>query len=203
MLSALEVRSITFRPAMPNDCPHLVLLSDMATRRMMISFLWGLAAAAGQSAFEFGRNIILNEKSHFLHHSNWQVAECYGLVAGAVGGYLLPPASDAPSAGIELVAGLNELKAMAEGTWYISAAALYPEFQGHGLGTVLIAEGEAMARAAGKSRVTLLVNNLNPRAHSLYRRLGFAEWDRRPLPAFPGGEGASDLILMVKDLASI
>lgn len=199
MLTVPDVPPIAFRPATPDDCAHLVLLSDMATRRM-ISFLWGQSAAVGQSAFEFGRDIILNEESHFLHYTNWRVAEFGGRVAGAVGGYLLPPASAAPAGGVELVAGLNELKAIAEGTWYISAAALYPEFQGHGFGAALIAEGEAMARAAGKARVTLLVNSLNPRAHGLYRKVGFAEWDRRPFPGFPGGEGESELVLMVKNL---
>lgn len=199
MPSASHDRTITFRPAAPNDCAHLALLSDMATRRM-ISFLWGLAADAGQSAFELGRDIILNDETHFLHHSNWRVAECGGLLAGAVSGYLLPPAADAPAPAVDLVAGLSELKAIAEGTWYIAAIALYPEFQGQGLGAALVADAEAMARAAGQSRVTLLVNSVNPRAEALYRKLGFAEWDRRPLPAFPGSEGASELILMVKDL---
>lgn len=185
---------------MPNDGPHLALLADMASRRM-ISFLWGLVAEAGQSAFEVGRHIILNEDSHFAHYSNWHVAEGRGLVVGAVGGYLLPPASEAPAPVVDAVVGLSELKAIAEGTWYISAAALYPEFRGQGLGATLIAEGEAMARAAGQSRVTLLVNSLNPWAQALYRRLGFADWDRRPLAAFPGSEGPSELILMVKELA--
>lgn len=199
MPTASDVRTITFRPATPNDCAHLVLLSDMATRRM-ISFLWGLAADAGQSSLEFGRDIILNDETHFLHHSNWRVAECRGLLVGAVSGYLLPPAADAPAPAVDLVAGLSELKAIAEGTWYIAAVALYPEFQGQGLGAALVAEAEAMARAAGQARVTLLVNSFNPRAEALYRKLGFGSWNTRPLPAFPGSEGPSELVLMVKDL---
>ena len=53
-----------FRAAQQNDCTHLALLADMATRRLT-SHLWGLTANAGQSAFEVGRSIIRNDTKHF------------------------------------------------------------------------------------------------------------------------------------------
>ncbi|CAN7755491.1 GNAT family N-acetyltransferase [Mesorhizobium sp. LjNodule214] len=44
---------------------------------------------------------------------------------------------------------------MATGTWYISAAAIYPEHQSNGFGKSLLAEAESIARAAQKDRLTL------------------------------------------------
>ena len=200
MLHAPVDGSIAFRPATPNDCPHLVLLADMATRRLT-SFLWGQAASAGQSVFEVGLGIIRSDESHFTHFSNWRVAEGRGQVVGAVSGYVIPEASQATAAVLNVVAPLNELKAMAAGTWYLSALAIYPEYQGQAFGKSLLAEAENMARAAGQDRLTLMVGSFNARAYGLYRKAGFAEWDRRPFAAFPGSDEAGDWILMGKDLA--
>lgn len=197
MPPAPDVRPIAFRPATPNDCPHLVLLADMATRRLT-SFLWGQAASAGQSAFEVGRDIIRNRQSHFTHFSNWRVAEGRGQVVGAISGYVISESSLAPVP--DVVAPLNELKAMAVGTWYMSAVAVYPEYQGEGFGKSLLAEAERMARATGKDRLTLMVGSFNARAYGLYRKAGFAEWDRRPFAAFPGSDETGEWILMGKNL---
>lgn len=198
MLPASDVRPIAFRPATPNDCPHLVLLADMATRRLT-SFLWGQAASAGQSAFEVGRDIIRNDESHFTHFRNWQVAEGCDQVVGAVSGYVIPEASHPPT--MDVVTPLNELKAMAAGTWYMSAAAIYPEYQGRGFGKSLLVEAENLARAAGHARLTLMVGSFNARAYGLYRKAGFTEWDRRPFAPFPGSDESGEWILMGKDLA--
>lgn len=200
MPPAPDIRPIAFRPATPNDCPHLVLLADMATRRLT-SFLWGQAASAGQSAFEVGRDIIRNDESHFTHFSNWRVAEGRDQVVGAVSGYVISGPSGAP--GMDVVKPLNELKAMAAGTWYMSAAAIYPEYQGRGFGKSLLAEAENMARAAGHDRLTLMVGSFNARAFGLYRTAGFAVWDRRPFSPFPGSDETGDWILMGKDLPAL
>ena len=55
MLSTSAPQAIAFRSSTHEDCAHLALLADMATRRLT-SFLWGQTASPGQSAFEIGRN---------------------------------------------------------------------------------------------------------------------------------------------------
>ncbi len=90
---------------------------------------------------------------------------------------------------------------MAAGTWYISAAAIYPEHQGKGFGKNLLAEAEILARAAGKDRLTLMVGSFNPRAYGLYQQTGFREWERRPFLVFPGSDEPGEWILMVNDLS--
>ena len=188
---------LEFRSARQNDCTHLALLTDMATRRLT-SHLWSLAATAGQSAFEVGRFIIRNDTQHFSHFSNWRVAELDGNVVGAINTCILQqPVVESPSIPVVL-RGLSELKALAAGTCYLSAAALYPERQGRGFGSALIHEAVSQSLIAEVEHLTLLVGSFNSRAHRLYLRCGFEEWARRPFTAFPGSDTPGEWILMRK-----
>lgn len=190
---------LEFRPARQTDCTHLALLADMATR-CLTSHLWSLAATAGQSAFEVGRSIIRNDTQHFSHFSNWRVAELDGNVVGAINTGLLPPPTAPPPTMPEVTRGPNELKALATGTCYLSAAAIYPEYQGRGFGSALIDEAMSQGRHAGAGQLTLLVGSFNSRAHRLYLRCGFEEWARRPFTAFPGSDTPGEWVLMRKAL---
>lgn len=192
-------RPILFRPAVEADCADLVLLTDMATRRLT-SFLWGLRAAPGQSPFAVGRDIIRNDAAHFTHFPNWRVAEHQGRLVGALNGYVIPEPIPPAAPVMDVLQPLNALKDMAAGTWYISAAAIYPEHQGLGFGKALLAEAGRLARAAGMDRLTLMVGSFNPGAYGLYRKTGFQEWDRRPFCPFPGSDAPGEWILMVRDL---
>jgi ribosomal protein S18 acetylase RimI-like enzyme len=189
-----------FRPASENDCAHLALFADMATRRLT-SHLWGHPAQPGQSVFEAGRAMIRNDDRHYTHFTNWRVLELAGQIAGAFNGYVIPEPSAAAAPLPAAVRELNELKAMAAGTWYISAAALYPEYQGQGLGKSLLDEAATLALAAGHDRLTLMVGSFNSTAHRLYLRCGFQEQARRPFTAFPGSDMPGEWILMEKVLA--
>lgn len=190
---------LAFRPATHEDCAHLVLFADMATRRLT-SFLWGQVSTPGQSAFEVGRNVIRNAENHFTHFANWRVVEAQGQIVGALNGYIIPEPSNSAPPAPDVVLPLNELKNMAAGTWYISAAAIYPEYRGKGFGSLLLAEGEAIARSAGNDRLTLMVGSFNAGAFRLYQKCGFTEWARRPFLPFPGSD-EGEWILMVKDLS--
>lgn len=192
---------LEFRLARQTDCTHLALFADMATR-CLTSHLWCLAATAGQSAFEVGRSIIRNDAQHFSHFSNWRVAELDGDVVGAINTCLLPPPValplSPPQPMPEATRAPNELKALATGTCYLSAAALYPEHQGRGFGSALIDEAVSQARHGGAGQLTLLVGSFNTQAHRLYLRCGFEEWARRPFTAFPGSDSPGEWVLMRK-----
>lgn len=199
MPSTSVSQPILFRSSREDDCAHLALLADMATRRLT-SFLWAQMASPGQSAFEVGRNIIRNDESHFIHFRNWRIAEYQGQIVGAVNGYIIPAPTGPAAASPEVVRTLNELKTVAAGTWYMSTAAIYAEQQGKGFGKLLLAEAEVCARAMRKDRLTLMVGSFNRRAYNLYLRAGFEEWDRRPFAPFPGSDESGEWILMVKNL---
>ncbi|WP_298285167.1 GNAT family N-acetyltransferase [Acidocella sp.] len=189
------------RPATRADAASLALLGDMATRRLF-SHLWSQSAAPGQSPFAVGRGIIRDNAAHFSHFSNWQVAEQEGEIAGGMDCCRLPEGvtPEAIAQSPPVVQPLNALKAIAGGTWYIVALALFPEFRAQGLGSRLLAKAEADARQQGINRLTLMVASFNPAAQRLYQRTGFGEWARRPFMPFPGSDPAGAWILMAKDV---
>lgn len=194
------MEDLKFRPAEEQDCTDLVLFADMATRRLT-SHLWDGNARPGQSAFEIGRDVIRTDAAHFMHYKNWRVAVRNGRTIGGVNCNLMPEPIRGSAQASEFVRGLNELKAIAAGTWYIACAALHSEYQGHGFGGGLLAEAERLARSEGASRMTLMVGSFNLNAGRLYHKLGFSEWERRPFTAFAGSDPVGDWILMVRDLA--
>lgn len=106
--------TVAFRSSSQEDCAHLVLFADMATRRLT-SFLWGQMAAPGHSSFEMGRNIIRNDESHFMHFGNWRVAEHHGQIVGALNGYVMPESTSPSVPSMKVVRPLDELKAIAAG----------------------------------------------------------------------------------------
>lgn len=196
MLSTPSSSSIAFRSAIPEDCAHLVLFADMATRGLA-SFLWKLKAEPGQSAGAIGRSVIRNDEAHFTHFKNWRIATHKGQIIGGLNCYVIPDMSGT-STDIEAVKPLNALKAIAAGSWYISSAAIYPEYQGRGCGKALIAEAQSLARSAGKAKLTLMVNSHNKHAHKLYLAFGFQEWETLPFITFPGSDQPGEWILMGK-----
>jgi GNAT superfamily N-acetyltransferase len=50
-----------------------------------------------------------------------------------------------------------------------------PEFRGYGIGKMLLEAIEREARATGCCKLTLEVQQNNPRAHAIYSRFGFAQ----------------------------
>lgn len=56
--------------------------------------------------------------------------------------------------------------------WMLS---VHERFQGLGVGTLLVGELELRIRAAGRATARLTVEQDNPRAAALYRRLGYSE----------------------------
>jgi ribosomal protein S18 acetylase RimI-like enzyme len=196
----LMTLAIHLRTALARDCADLAVISDMATRRLS-SFIWGGAASTGQSDFEIGREAIRSNVAHFAHYRNWQVADCGGGVAGAINGYVIPDDLPDSSQVRAFLKPLAQLKAVARGTWYISALAVYPEYRGQGVAAALLAWAEAQARAAGCAEVTLMVGSFNAGARAAYRRFGFVEWQQRVFLPFEGSDPAGEWILMRKAVA--
>lgn len=188
------------RDATERDSSDLAILADAAARRL-VSWTWSDQAQDGQSSFEVGRNAIRSDTTSLSHISNWAVAEVEDSVAGGLNSYLLgPTAAPAPGHLFSVLEPLSELKSAAEGTWYVSVASVFPEFQSRGIGNTLLSLAEVKASAAGATQVTLVVGSFNPNAQRLYLRVGFSELQRRRFNPFPGSDRAGDWILMGKDL---
>lgn len=200
--TAQMVQPISFRKATQDDCSDLAVLSDAASRRLT-SHLWDGVASPGQSGFEVGREYIRTNADHFIFYENWHVATRAGRVVGAINGYVIPvptePEPDDETPGVLVPFGA--LKSVAQGTWYLSVAAAFPEFRGQGVGTALLERAEEITRQKQIDRLTLMVGSFNTGAYRLYDRFGFREWERRPFVPFSGSDPEGEMILMVKDVS--
>lgn len=98
-------------------------------------------------------------------------------------------------------------KKRAQRTGLLWALRVLPVFQGQGLGTRLIAEGEAILRNRGFSCAEITVEKDNPQAKKLYLRLGYKvtgsqveRWDY-VTPEGQHVQGESDQWVLQKELA--
>jgi RimJ/RimL family protein N-acetyltransferase len=190
-----------FRSGRPEDASDLALLFDAAARRMCAWF-WSTLAAPGQSSFEVGRDRIRNLPESTSHHTKWHVAEDQGRIIGAFFGFSVPDPYDRIDLD-EVGAPLRpmiELEIVAKGCWLLQAVALFTEHRGQGHGRAMMARACQAARDAGHRRVVLQVESPNTGAISLYRKCGFAEWQRRTFVPFPISDDDGDWILMYKDI---
>ncbi len=87
------------------------------------------------------------------------------------------------------------------GDLYLQYIGVAPEVQGTGVGTALLAEGEAIARRKGLMRYTLYVAVGNDGARRLYQRLGFEERGRVRSRVTRRLFGVEEWLYMVKPLA--
>ena len=193
--------NLKFRSATIDDADHLVALLDAASRRL-VSWYWSTMSEPGQSYFEVGRNRIRTKMERTTYFAKWWIAELEGRIAGAWNGYsIAKPYDPGDISGLpDVYTPIIELEAVAEGTWYLQVASVYPEFRGKGIGTSILSKAEAIAHGSGANRMSLMVESANRDAHRLYRRFGFTDWDSRPFIPFPGSSDKGDWILMGKDV---
>lgn len=72
-----------------------------------------------------------------------------------------------------LLKAQNVVGKVAENEYYISNLAVYPEFRGLGLGTMLLLEIEREARGTSNNKIVLDVETNNKGAIKLYEKLGY------------------------------
>lgn len=74
-----------------------------------------------------------------------------------------------------------------EDEFYIFMLAVLPEFQNHGLGSILLGFAEEKAKELGYKKCSLMVRIKNPSAIRLYERQGYKivdEYPRKPIEAY-------------------
>ena len=187
----------SLRPATRENAVDLAILMDMASRGL-VSWLWSTLAEPGQSALEVGRERLRERADLPSHYERWIIAERDGEVAGGFAGYVVPEpydpgdVSDLPDA----YGPLLELEAVAAGSWFLMAIAVYPDFRRQGLGPLLLEAATDAARQSGVGRVSLTVSTVNKIACRLYERHGFREAARRRAIGFPGSGDIGDWLLL-------
>ncbi|MDW3223936.1 MAG: N-acetyltransferase [Paracoccaceae bacterium] len=193
---------LNFRPAHAGDAEHLAKLIDIAGEGIP-TWLWAKSLERGQSPLEVGVNRALRRTGGFSHR-NATLAQSYSEIAGMVLSYPIDKLPKENPDDLPLpIAPFLELEKSAVGTWYINALAVFPAFQGIGIGNSLMEEAENSARQHGYDRVSIQVYEQNIGAVRLYERLGYSVTERAPVrhhPCQPYYTG--DVLLLEKVLSS-
>jgi len=191
------------RPARKTDATHMVALIDRAGYGIPL-WIWSGMRKDEASVLDVGRKRAMREEGGFSYR-NAHVIESDGEVAGMLIGYRLDDPYDAGDLSqiSAIMRPAVELEALVPGTWYVNVLSVYEEFSGRGLGRRLLEYAETLARQAGASALSTVVESGNAGAHGLYLAVGFAELARRPRVPHPGDyTGSKEWVLLRKPLNS-
>ena len=207
-LAEETAKAFAIRPARPEDCGDIAMLFLLSSGGLA-EYIWSQAGPEGASLLETGRRRYAREGVDFSYQ-NCLVAEADGRVIAMLHSFVMPPRDET---GDEAAANDNDngepvdpvLQPYAEledpGSLYVSGVAVTPEHRGCGLGRRLMEQARARAEALDLPRVSLICFEANETAMQLYRRLGYAEVDRRPVVPHPSLHySAGDAVLLVRGL---
>lgn len=191
------------RAAERQDARTLAKLIDIAGEGIP-NWLWSQMAADGQTALDAGEERARRDAGGFSWR-NALVAERNAEIAAMLVGYRIGEPSGEDRAGIselpEPIRPFVELEHQSVGTFYVNALAALPGRRGHGLGTALMRAAEDRARSQGIRRMSIQAYEQNTGAVKLYKRLGYATVETRPVishPCQPYYDGR--VVLMLKDI---
>jgi ribosomal protein S18 acetylase RimI-like enzyme len=190
-----------FRYATPADAVALADLVHFASEGLAL-YLWTSIAAPGVDPWTIGRERAGRDAGGFSYR-NAVVAEEEGRVAAALIGY---PLADTPEPMPDnlppIVVPLEELEALAPGTWYVNVLAAYPEHRGKGYGGTLLAVAERLGRATLRRGMSIIVADTNMGARRLYERCGYREVSSRRMVKNGWQHPGTSFVLLTKRLAA-
>ena len=191
-------RTMRIEDATKQHAPDLARLANLAGEGVP-EFLWREMIEGDETPLDAGARRVAREEGGFSYR-NVRVCVEGGKVLGMILSYRQPEPYEigALSEYHEVIHPLIKLEAQAPGSWYVNAVASYEGHRGKGVATMLMADAEARARAAGCRLMSLIVGSENAGARRFYRALGFS--DAASFPAVPlrGGEYRGLWVLMTK-----
>ena len=189
----------TVREATPDDAAFLVRVIDMASEGL-VPALWDAMAPKGTNGSEIGLAMVTAEDGDFSYRHGF-VVERDGTPLGGLIGYPLPTTPEPIGPEVpEVFVPVKQLEELVPGYWYINVVAMVPESRGIGLGTNLLDEAEARARARECPGLALVVAASNAGAIRAYTRAGYREKARRPFELKDFGLEPTEALLLVREL---
>lgn len=188
-----------FRRAELKDAAAMADLVNFAGEGLPL-YLWETLKQPDETALEHGRRRAEREQGGFSYR-NAVVAETGGRCIACLIGYPQPDEPSPIEAGMPpMFVPLQELENLAPATWYVNVLAAYPEYRGRGLGTQLLGLADDLARAAGKSGLSVIVSDANHGARRLYLRCGYFEAGERPMVKEGWANPGRNWVLLTKQL---
>jgi ribosomal protein S18 acetylase RimI-like enzyme len=187
--------STLIRPAQRNDALHVAALIDIAGHGIEADF-WAENVDGDGSPISAARRLILDNHDLPYHLSRAWVVDIDGEIAGGLVGSLNP---DAPSPAVDFPSyfePLLELETLVPGYWAVIAVAVYREFRGRGLARTLLDHARDQAKSLSAPGLSIVVEDTNSAAISLYRRWGFVDLETRPWLPYRGRMGPRSWVLL-------
>lgn len=194
-----------YRDARKDDARALAQLIEIASDGIA-GYLWAQQARDGRTALDVGTERAARDDANFSYR-NAVVAHLDGKIAGMLLAYRLPQPSAEDLAALPevppLLRPLVELEYRAPGSFYVNALAVFEPYRGHGIGAALLEIAGQRARAGGCAELSVQVFAENEGACRLYRRIGYAVADRRPIIAHPCYPYSTEVLLLTRPVQPV
>jgi len=189
------------RQATKADCHAIAELALMAGEGIP-AYFWEQSRQPGQEIEDVGAQNAASDTENFSWR-NVHLAVNGNAVAGMLLAYRLPDAEHAEDleAFPAFIRPLIELEHCVPGSFYINMLATYPEYRNQAVGTTLMGLADKLAATAGCSLLSVEVFEQNAGALRLYRRLGYAIVDKRPVVPHPCHPYTGDVVLLTKPVS--
>ncbi len=184
------------------DAPALARLVNFAGEGLPLYF-WEKIAEYGETGWDVGRARAEREEGAFSYR-NAYVAEADGRCVACLVGYE-QPAEPEPidyDAMPQMIVPLQELENLAPATWYVNVLAVMPDYRGRGFGSKLLALAEEIAREAGLTGMSIIIDDANAGARRLYERCGYVEKAKRRIVGNGWRKRGENWVLLTKPLAA-
>jgi GNAT superfamily N-acetyltransferase len=205
MNDSSSTQHAVIRDAVLADTMDLARLAVMAGHGLLDIFYRGLVP--GKSTVEIVAERRMLRTGNFAELVNWRVAmDRDGRVLGALNSFphdIFDKSEPDPLLTAERLAvvdALTELEVSAKGTYYINIIAVFPERRKAGVGRMLMAEAERLARRNGFRRLALNTFEADTGLVDFYRGHGFQILATRAIVPHPDLEHGGNWALMVRDL---
>lgn len=193
--------NITLRKAKKSDAADLAILDNVASFGLSLWF-WQGAVKSGKAddAYEWGRQRMGNGNEVF-GYKNAVVAEKNEVIAGVAVGYMVNKNDMSPDKAFDpVIAPVFELFSKCEGDWLLDCLAVYRDMRKQGIGASLMDDCFLRAKNAGAKNVSLVAEDDNFPALSLYKSRGFNVSDKREYVPYKKGVKSKNWLLMSAQL---
>lgn len=188
-----------FRPATPDDAPHLARFVNMAGEGLPF-YLWQRMAGPGQIPWDVGHARARRDSGSFSWRNAILRVDESGEPIACLIGYPLEdhPAPVDYSTLPPMFEPLQRLEDLAPGTWYINVLATLESHRHRGHGRELLALAENLAASQRKRGLSIIVSDANTGARRLYTSLGYQEVAQRPMVKEQWENPGSHWVLLTK-----
>ncbi len=195
--------NISIRPATRNDAADLAILDNIAGHGIPIIF-WKEIGNSNriEDALATGRERLADDDEFY----NWKKARIAledDSVVGSSISYIMPE-PDEESESIKQnnkpFKPIFELYDECIDHWFIDALAVYPSAQGKGVGKRLFDDSITLGTSTGAKTMSVIVEDTNQVAYSLYRAYGFDVVNQRDFISFEGAGEINEWLLMSRTL---